>query len=116
MQQLREYFAGKRQVFTLRLLQPGTPFQQKVWETLLSIPFGQTASYLRIAQMLDNPEAVRAIGSANGRNQLAILVPCHRIIGQDGKLTGYAGGLWRKHWLLDHERKYTGTGQLSLFV
>jgi methylated-DNA-[protein]-cysteine S-methyltransferase len=97
------------------MMQSGTPFQQKVWEALLSVPFGQTVSYLHIARLLQNTESVRAVGMANGRNQLGILVPCHRIIGHNGKLTGYAGGLWRKQWLLEHERVHSGQAQLSLF-
>ncbi|MES2732328.1 MAG: methylated-DNA--[protein]-cysteine S-methyltransferase [Bacteroidota bacterium] len=115
VQQLGEYFSGSRQVFSFPIAQPGTDFQQKVWNVLLSVPFGQTASYLHIAQLLNNPGSVRAVGMANGRNNLAIVVPCHRIIGNNGKLVGYAGGLWRKQWLLEHERKQTGQGQLALF-
>jgi methylated-DNA-[protein]-cysteine S-methyltransferase len=115
VQQLEEYFRGERREFNLPMTQHGTKFQQKVWEALLSVPFGRTVSYLHIARMLHNAESVRAVGMANGRNQLGILVPCHRIIGHDGKLTGYAGGLWRKQWLLEHERVHSGQGQLSMF-
>jgi methylated-DNA-[protein]-cysteine S-methyltransferase len=115
VQQLEEYFHGERREFTLSMAQAGTDFQQKVWQALITVPFGKTVSYLHIARQLNNAESVRAVGMANGRNQLAILVPCHRIIGHDGKLTGYAGGLWRKHWLLEHERKHSGQAQLTLF-
>jgi methylated-DNA-[protein]-cysteine S-methyltransferase len=115
VQQLDAYFRGERREFELPMMQSGTPFQQKVWEALLSVPFGQTVSYLHIARLLQNTESVRAVGMANGRNQLGILVPCHRIIGHNGKLTGYAGGLWRKQWLLEHERVHSGQAQLSLF-
>ncbi|WP_111655447.1 methylated-DNA--[protein]-cysteine S-methyltransferase [Isoalcanivorax indicus] len=102
-QQLAEYFAGQRTRFELPLAASGTPFQQQVWRRLCDIPFGATASYADIAARLDNPRAVRAVGAANGRNPLAIVVPCHRVIGRDGSLTGYAGGLARKRWLLAHE-------------
>lgn len=102
-QQLAEYFAGQRTRFELPLAARGTAFQQQVWRRLCDIPFGVTASYADIAARLDNPRAVRAVGAANGRNPLAIVVPCHRVIGRDGSLTGYAGGLARKRWLLAHE-------------
>ncbi|KZE68916.1 cysteine methyltransferase [Fictibacillus phosphorivorans] len=103
--QLQEYFLGKRQTFTFAYEWEGTPFQQKVWDSLLQIPFAATASYRDIANMLQKEKAVRAVGNANGRNKLSIVIPCHRIIGTSGKLTGYAGGLWRKEWLLNHEKK-----------
>ena len=115
IQQLDEYFRGERREFSLPMTQTGTQFQQQVWEALLSVPFGRTVSYLHIARMLHNADSVRAVGMANGRNQLGILVPCHRIIGHGGKLTGYAGGLWRKQWLLDHERAHSGQGQMFMF-
>ena len=102
-QQLEEYFAGKRQTFDLPLDQVGTKFQQQVWHCLLQLPFGTSASYGQIANMMDNPKAVRAVGAANGKNPISIIVPCHRVIGQNGTLTGYAGGLTRKAWLLNHE-------------
>ncbi|MDM5317455.1 methylated-DNA--[protein]-cysteine S-methyltransferase [Fictibacillus sp. b24] len=102
--QLHEYFLGKRKTFTFAYKLNGTPFQQAVWDSLLQIPFAKTASYRDIANMLQNEKAVRAVGSANGRNKLSIIIPCHRIIGTNGKLTGYAGGLWRKEWLLNHEK------------
>ena len=103
--QLDAYFAGDLHCFDLPLDLEGTPFQQQVWQHLLSVGYGQTASYQDIAVAIDNPKAVRAVGAANGRNPVAIIVPCHRIIGSGGrpKLTGYGGGLWRKEWLLRHE-------------
>lgn len=103
-QQLHEYFAGERKIFDLPIQQPGTDFQQTVWEQLTRIPFGQTISYLQLAHRIGNPKSIRAVGTTNGKNQLAIIVPCHRVIGANGTLVGYAGGLWRKRWLLDHER------------
>ena len=102
-QQLKEYFSGTRRVFDLPLDQRGTDFQKAVWDCLIKIPFGEGASYLDIANMLDNPKAVRAVGAANGKNPISIIVPCHRVIGSNGGLTGYAGGLERKSWLLKHE-------------
>ena len=101
--QLQEYFEGKRTDFTFKINPEGTPFQQKVWQGLLAIPFGKTMSYLQLAQKLGDVKAIRAVASANGKNPLWIVVPCHRVIGTDGSLTGYAGGLWRKKWLLAHE-------------
>ncbi len=101
--QLIEYFEGTRTVFDLNLSFQGTPFQQQVWMAVNTIPFGETASYLKIAQLLGDPKKTRAVGSANGLNQHLIVIPCHRVIGADGSLTGYAGGLERKKWLLDHE-------------
>lgn len=103
--QLDAYFAGDLRCFDLPLDLEGTPFQRQVWQQLLSVGYGQTASYQDIAYAIDNPNAVRAVGAANGRNPVAIIVPCHRIIGSGGraKLTGYGGGLWRKEWLLRHE-------------
>ncbi|MGO2012655.1 methylated-DNA--[protein]-cysteine S-methyltransferase [Pseudoalteromonas sp. AOP31-A2-14] len=103
VKQLSEYFVGTRQVFSITLATQGTPFQHAVWQALLSVPFGITKTYGDIATSLSNPKAVRAVGAANGKNPISIIVPCHRIIGADGKLTGYAGGLERKHWLLEHE-------------
>ncbi|MDE3214551.1 MAG: methylated-DNA--[protein]-cysteine S-methyltransferase [Bacteroidota bacterium] len=106
VRQLDEYFEGRRQLFSLPLKQEGTPFQQKVWAALLKIPFGKTISYRELSQRIGDTNAIRAVGRANGKNQLAILVPCHRVIGSDQSLTGYAGGMARKRWLLDHENKY----------
>lgn len=101
--QLQEYFDGQRQHFDFKLNPQGTDFQQKVWQELLKIPFGKTLSYLDLSKKLGDVKAIRAVASANGRNPLWIVVPCHRVIGTDGSLTGYAGGLWRKKWLLEHE-------------
>lgn len=106
--QLGEYFAGTRTTFDLPLAPAGTPFQQRVWEALRAIPFGETATYLAVARTLGDPLATRAVGAANGRNPLGIVVPCHRIVGADGSLTGYAGGLDRKRWLLRHEDAVRG--------
>jgi methylated-DNA-[protein]-cysteine S-methyltransferase len=110
--QLQEYFAGQRQDFNFKLNPQGTDFQQKVWQELLNIPFGKTMSYLDLSKKLGDVKAIRAVASANGRNPLWIVVPCHRVIGTDGSLTGYAGGLWRKKWLLEHE---SPSKQQSLF-
>jgi methylated-DNA-[protein]-cysteine S-methyltransferase len=110
--QLRDYFEKKRTNFTFKLNPKGTDFQQKVWQELVNIPFGKTMSYLDLAKKLGDPKVIRAAASANGKNPLWIVVPCHRVIGTDGSLTGYAGGLWRKKWLLEHENP---TNQQSLF-
>ncbi len=112
--QLHEYFAGKRSLFDLPVEQSGTPFQQQVWQQLGKVEFGKTQSYLQMANDFGNPLAIRAIASANGKNKLWIVVPCHRIIGKNGELTGYAGGLWRKKWLLQHEAKMVGKAQTEL--
>lgn len=101
--ELQEYFLGKRHFFTFKRNPKGTDFQQKVWNQLVEIPFGKTMSYLELSKVLGDVKAIRAVASANGRNPLWIVVPCHRVIGTDGSLTGYAGGLWRKKWLLEHE-------------
>lgn len=101
--QLAEYFAGTRRVFHLPLAPQGTRFQQTVWQALTEIPFGVTWSYGQLARRIGNPKASRAVGLANGSNPIAILVPCHRVIGADGSLTGYGGGIGRKQWLLAHE-------------
>jgi methylated-DNA-[protein]-cysteine S-methyltransferase len=101
--QLAEYFAGHRRVFDLPLAPRGTPFQRAVWQALGTIPFGGTCSYADVAERIGRPGAARAVGAANGRNPIAIIVPCHRVIGRDGSLTGYAAGLARKRRLLDHE-------------
>jgi len=101
--QLKEYFAGLRKVFDLRLDPLGTPFQRRVWNALLTIPFGATRSYSEIARQIGSPDAVRAVGAANGRNPIAIVTPCHRVIGSGGGLTGFAGGLEAKAYLLDLE-------------
>jgi AraC family transcriptional regulator, regulatory protein of adaptative response / methylated-DNA-[protein]-cysteine methyltransferase len=114
--QLKEYFKGKRMKFSLTLLAPGTEFQKAVWNELLKIPYGSTRSYQEQADMLKNPLSVRAVAQANGANRLAIVIPCHRVIGSDGHLVGYGGGLERKKWLLDHEKKFSGKPvDLNLF-
>jgi methylated-DNA-[protein]-cysteine S-methyltransferase len=110
--QLNDYLDGKRNHFDLKLNPKGTDFQQKVWKALLGIPYGKTRTYLEQAKILGDVKAIRAVASANGKNPLWIVVPCHRVIGTDGSLTGYAGGLWRKKWLLEHENPTT---QQSLF-
>jgi AraC family transcriptional regulator of adaptative response/methylated-DNA-[protein]-cysteine methyltransferase len=103
--QLKEYFEGRRKTFDVPLKIFGTDFQKKAWQALIRIPYGTTRSYKKQAELIDHPKAVRAVGTANGHNRLAIIIPCHRVIGENGKLTGYGGGLWRKQWLLDHEMK-----------
>ncbi|MBA6335785.1 methylated-DNA--[protein]-cysteine S-methyltransferase [Colwellia sp. BRX8-7] len=104
VQQLAEYFSGHRTVFDLALAPQGTPFQQKVWQALLTVKQGETKSYLWIAKKINNEKAVRAVGAANGKNPIALIIPCHRVIGANGKLTGYAGGLALKAKLLMHEQ------------
>ncbi len=104
-QQLEEYFAGARRQFTLKLAAQGTAFQQQCWAALCNIPYGETRSYGEQARAIANEKAVRAVGLANGKNPIGIIVPCHRVIGANGSLTGYAGGLPRKQWLLAHEAK-----------
>ncbi len=111
-QQLTAYFKGNRKDFDLKLNLHGTEFQRKVWECLGEISYGKTATYLDIAKRLGDAKTIRAAASANGKNPIAIIIPCHRVIGTDGSLTGYAGRLWRKKWLLEHEQN---TEQLSLF-
>ena len=110
--QLNEYFEGKRQRFVLDLNPQGTDFQKRVWQALLEIPYGKTISYLELSKSLGDVKAIRAVAAANGKNPLWIVVPCHRVIGSDGSLTGYAGGLHRKKWLLAHE---SPSKQQSLF-
>ncbi|MEL0644261.1 methylated-DNA--[protein]-cysteine S-methyltransferase [Olleya sp. Ti.3.14] len=110
--QLNQYFEGSREQFSLKLNPKGTAFQNKVWDALLTIPFGKTTSYLQLSKQLGDVKAIRAVANANGKNPLWIIIPCHRVIGTDGSLTGYAGGLHRKQWLLDHESPYK---QQSLF-
>ncbi|MEZ4786942.1 MAG: methylated-DNA--[protein]-cysteine S-methyltransferase [Flavobacterium haoranii] len=112
VKELEEYFSGKRKEFTFKLNPTGTDFQKRVWQELLKIPFGKTTSYLDLSKKLGDVKAIRAVASANGKNPLWIVVPCHRVIGSDGSLTGYAGGLWRKQWLLEHEK---GEKQQTLF-
>jgi methylated-DNA-[protein]-cysteine S-methyltransferase len=103
--QLAEYFAGTRTTFALPLAAPGTPFQRRVWDALCTIPFGATVSYRALATALGDPLATRAVGAANGRNPISIIVPCHRVVGANGSLTGFGGGIERKRRLLDHERE-----------
>ena len=105
VEQLIEYFHGNRRFFELPVSQEGTPFQQKVWAELMSIPFGKTISYLELSRRLGDPKVIRAAAAANGKNNVAIIVPCHRVIGSNNQLVGYAGGLPRKKWLLQHENK-----------
>lgn len=105
-QQLREYFAGTRTTFTVPLDMVGTDFQKKVWCALLAIPFGETRTYGELARQLGNPNASRAVGAANGKNPVSIITPCHRMVGSDGSLTGFAGGLATKAFLLEHERAH----------
>lgn len=102
--QIDEYFQVNRKRFSLNLLMQGTDFQKSVWQQLRKIPYGTTASYGEVAVAIGKPTACRAVGSANGKNPISIIVPCHRVIGSDGTLTGYGGGLWRKEWLLKHEQ------------
>ena len=112
VKQLNEYFDGKRNDFTFKMNPAGTDFQKKVWDELLKIPFGKTISYMDLSKKIGDVKAIRAVASANGKNPLWIVVPCHRVIGTDGSLTGYAGGLWRKKWLIEHE---SPSQQQSLF-
>jgi methylated-DNA-[protein]-cysteine S-methyltransferase len=122
--ELQEYFEGKRLQFGFPMMQTGTPFQQRVWQQLQQIPFGETISYMQLAVQLGDAKCIRAAGTANGKNQLSIVVPCHRVIGSNQSLIGYAGGLWRKEWLLRHEGSFprglskegaVNTQQLNLF-
>lgn len=108
--QLQEYFEGKRKTFTFPIMIDGTPFQKSVWEALTEVPYSNTRSYLDIAKQIGNEKSVRAVAQANHSNKFAIVIPCHRIIGSDGSLTGYGGGLWRKEWLLKHERQHAMRG------
>ena len=107
VEQLIQYFNAQRRIFELPLNQPGTAFQQEVWNELITIPYGKTISYLELARKTGDTKATRAVANANGKNNIAIIVPCHRVIGASGALTGYGGGLDRKTWLLDHERRWT---------
>ncbi len=107
--QLHDYFAGESAAFQIPTVQHGTAFEEGVWQALKQIPPGQTRSYGDIAEMIGQPEKSREVGQANGANKISLIVPCHRVIGADGSLVGYGGGLWRKKWLLDHERRYAWT-------
>lgn len=113
-EQFKEYFEKKRKHFDFPMAQPGTDFQQKVWDELRRIDAGKPISYAALAKRMKNPLAIRAIASANGRNNLMIAVPCHRVIGSNGDLVGFSAGLWRKKWLLEHEAKMTSIGQSTL--
>lgn len=104
--QLNEYFLGKRKAFDFKFKNQGTEFRGKVWKELEKVPYGNTISYKDLAIAINNPKAVRAVGGANHNNNIYIVVPCHRVIGADGSLTGYGGGLWRKKWLIDHEKRH----------
>jgi methylated-DNA-[protein]-cysteine S-methyltransferase len=112
--QLKLYFDGSLQAFDFKCMQAGTGFQSRVWNELLKIPFGKTISYMTLAKSLGDPKVIRAAAAANGKNNLAIVVPCHRVIGTSGELVGYAGGVWRKKWLLAHENKFAN-GLQTLF-
>ena len=106
LRQLDEYFKGKRKKFSVPLLLDGTDFQKAVWRQLQRIPFGQTASYGDVARAISSPQAFRAVGNANNKNRIPLIIPCHRVIGSDGKLVGFGSGIWRKEWLLDHEKSF----------
>jgi len=110
--QFEDYFNGKLKDFDFPIKQKGTDFQQQVWQNLIAIPYGETTSYAKFSA--HHPLAIRAIAAANGKNNIAVAVPCHRVIGSNGKLVGYAGGLWRKQWLLQHEREVAQKGQTTL--
>lgn len=112
VKQLQQYFKGNLEQFNLKINPEGSKFQKSVWQELQAIPFGKTCSYLELAKKIGDVKAIRAVAAANGKNPLWIVIPCHRVIGSDGSLTGYAGGLHRKEWLLNHENRFT---QLSLF-
>ena len=112
IEELKEYFSGERKSFDVPLAPLGTPFQQEVWNQLLKIPFAKTISYLQLARQLGDEKKIRAAGTANGKNPIAIIIPCHRVIGSDGNMVGYGGGLWRKKWLLELE---SGAQQVGMF-
>jgi AraC family transcriptional regulator, regulatory protein of adaptative response / methylated-DNA-[protein]-cysteine methyltransferase len=113
--ELEEYFEGTRRTFDVPLHYPGTEFQVQVWNALLQIEYGKTKSYKQQSELLNNPGAIRAVGTANGANRISILIPCHRVIGENGNLTGYGGGIWRKKWLLEHEQGKAFPKQMGLF-
>jgi methylated-DNA-[protein]-cysteine S-methyltransferase len=112
--ELDEYFAGERKIFSVDITQDGTAFQQRVWKELTNIPYGNTISYLELSKRIGDTKAIRAVGTTNGKNNISIVVPCHRVIGSDGDLIGYGGDLWRKKWLLEHEGKIAN-GVQTLF-
>ncbi len=109
LKELEEYFLGKRFKFTVPFVQQGTRFQMEVWNALTTIPYAETRSYLDISKQIHNPKAVRAVGLTNSKNSIAIIIPCHRVIGKKGDMVGYASGIWRKEWLLAHEKKHANT-------
>jgi len=115
IQQLDEYFNSTRKEFNLKLNPEGTEFRKRVWDKLVKIPYGKTKSYLDIAKQMGDANANRAVGNANAKNPISIIVPCHRVIGNDGDLVGYGGGLWRKEWLLNHENSVVFGKQTTLF-
>ena len=106
LRQMTEYFKGRRQKFSIPLVLEGTDFQKAVWRQLQKIPFGKTASYGDVARAVGSPRAFRAVGNANNKNPISLIIPCHRVIGSDGKLVGFGGGIWRKEWLLEHEKRF----------
>ncbi|MGD2036511.1 MAG: methylated-DNA--[protein]-cysteine S-methyltransferase [Desulfobacterales bacterium] len=106
LRQMTEYFKGRRQKFSVPLIMEGTNFQKAVWRQLQKIPFGRTASYGDVARAVGSPRAFRAVGNANNKNPISLIIPCHRVIGSDGKLVGFGGGVWRKEWLLEHEKRF----------
>lgn len=115
-EEIKKYFSGDLKEFKVPLDFQGTDFQKKVWHELRHISYGETSTYLKLSKSLGDAKAIRAVGTANGKNPIAIIVPCHRVIGSDGSLTGYAGGLWRKEWLLNHEAEIVGKErQLEMF-
>lgn len=113
--QMRAYLAGERTTFQLPLAPTGTPFQQKVWRLLQEIPFAETITYAALAERMGDPKTIRAVGTANGANPIPIIIPCHRVVGSNGKLVGYSGELWRKTWLIEHERQIAPTPHYQLF-
>ncbi|MDP5276524.1 methylated-DNA--[protein]-cysteine S-methyltransferase [Chengkuizengella axinellae] len=110
--QLDEYFKGTRKQFHLNLHLQGTEFQEKVWNELTNIPFGELASYKKVGEKIGNEKAMRAVGNANNKNKIVIIIPCHRVVGSNGKLVGYGGGMWRKEWLLQHENTNVSSDRL----
>lgn len=108
LDEINEYFSGSRKIFTIPLVLTGTQFQNRVWNNLLKVPYGSTRSYMDETKASGNPASIRAIAGANSKNRISIIIPCHRIIGENGKLTGYSGGLWRKQWLIEHEKRHSG--------
>jgi len=115
LDQLAQYFAGVIREFKINIIPEGTSFQKKVWQALLQIKYGRTLSYLQLANQVGDEKAIRAVGKANGKNPLAIVIPCHRVVGQNGELIGYAGGIDKKQWLLNHEKAIMPNKQLTLF-